>query len=81
MQALGAAVCLQGWPLLIVCPATMRLVWAEECERWLPQVPVREKHIIFSSADKPARVTPKIVIVSYKMVCPCEGETVSRVGG
>jgi SNF2 family DNA or RNA helicase len=38
VQALGAAVCMQGWPLLIICPATMRLVWAEECERWLPKL-------------------------------------------
>ena len=38
VQALGAAVCMQGWPLLIICPATMRLVWAEECERWLPNL-------------------------------------------
>lgn len=31
--------CLQEeWPLLIIVPASLRLVWAEEIERWLPHV-------------------------------------------
>jgi len=64
VQALGAAVVLGGWPLLIVCPASMRLVWAEECERWLNEVP----HVIFSSADKPTPATPSVVIVSFKVI-------------
>ena len=81
VQALGAAVCLQGWPLFIICPATMRLVWAEECERWLPQVPVHEKHIIFSSADKLPRASPKIVIVSYKMVHRLRADLLRRAWG
>jgi hypothetical protein len=81
VQALGAAVCLQGWPLFIICPATMRLVWAEECERWMPQVPVHEKHIIFSSADKLPRASPKIVIASYKMVHRLRADLLRRAWG
>jgi SNF2 family DNA or RNA helicase len=26
------------WPLLIIVPASLRLVWAEETERWLPHI-------------------------------------------
>ena len=82
VQALGVAACMQGWPLLIVCPATMRLVWAEECERWLPNVAVRDNlHIIFSSADKPPWATPKIVIVSYKMVQRLRSDLLRRAWG
>jgi SNF2 family DNA or RNA helicase len=81
VQALGAAVCMKGWPLLIVCPATMRLVWAEECERWLPHLALRDKHIIFACADKPPRNTPKIVIVSYKMLQLLRSDLLPRAWG
>ena len=26
----------EDWPLLVVVPASLRLAWAEELERWLP---------------------------------------------
>jgi SNF2 family DNA or RNA helicase len=26
------------WPLLVIAPASMRLVWAEEFEKWMPHV-------------------------------------------
>lgn len=35
---LGCLVRQEEWPLLIVVPASLRLVWAEELEKWLPQV-------------------------------------------
>lgn len=36
-QALLIAACFpKDWPLLIVCPATMRLVWADAVRTWLP---------------------------------------------
>ena len=36
LQALAAAAAYRSeWPLLVVCPASLRLAWAEEAERWL----------------------------------------------
>ena len=32
-------------PLLVVCPASMRLVWAEELERWLPFLTPLDVHL------------------------------------
>lgn len=37
LQALAAMSCYrEEWPLLIVVPASLRLVWAEALETWLP---------------------------------------------
>jgi hypothetical protein len=38
---------MQLWhPLLVVCPASLRLLWAEELEKWLPCVRPCDVHII-----------------------------------
>ena len=70
LQALASAAALDAFPLLIVCPATLRLVWAHECEKWLPQhAAVGKLHVIFGHGDVlPIDATPSIVIVSYHML-------------
>ena len=68
VQAIGIACCLQAWPLLVVCPACMRLVWAEEWEKWLPELLPRDLRVIFDSNDKlPQSDLPKVTVVSYRM--------------
>ena len=37
VQGIALASCYrQEWPLLVIVPASLRLMWAEELERWLP---------------------------------------------
>ena len=38
LQAIGFLGALQPWPALLVVPASLRLMWAEELERWLPEL-------------------------------------------
>ena len=53
LQAIAISSCfLDEGPLLVVVPASLRLTWAQELERWLPQLQPRHLHIIFGSADK-----------------------------
>ena len=53
IQALAVAACyLDEGPLLVVVPASMRLAWARELERWLPELQPRNLHVITSSFDK-----------------------------
>lgn len=40
------------WPLLIVVPASLRLVWAEELERWLPHLRPASIHVIEGKGDR-----------------------------
>ncbi len=42
----------EEWPVLVVTPAAMRLVWAEEVERWLPHLRPTHIHVIESKADR-----------------------------
>lgn len=70
VQALASAQALDGFPLLIVCPATLRLLWAVECEKWIPaRAAVGQLHVIFGHGDLlPGDARPSIVIVSYHML-------------
>ena len=38
---------------MVVVPASLRLVWAEELERWLPHLRPRSIHVIYGSKDWP----------------------------
>jgi hypothetical protein len=70
VQALASAAALDAFPLLVVCPATLRLVWAQECEKWLTtKAAVGQLHVIFGHGDMlPQNERPGIVIVSYHML-------------
>ena len=60
--------------LLVVTPASLRLTWAEEIERWAPTVSPKDIAVIFSSKDALDGVlgkdgsAPRITIVSYNML-------------
>ncbi|CAM9597752.1 unnamed protein product [Discosporangium mesarthrocarpum] len=75
LQALGIMGCYrQDWPLLIVVPASMRLMWAEEVERWYPFLREDQVHLVQCSRDKLYREAetmatgPQVVIISYTML-------------
>lgn len=43
----------EEWPALVVVPASCRLQWVEELERWLPGLlPPCAIHVIQGSADR-----------------------------
>ncbi|PHJ25416.1 swi2 snf2-containing protein [Cystoisospora suis] len=56
LQALALLSIYRAFPVLIVVPASLRLVWAEAIERWLPELscPPSSLLVIFGSDDRPA---------------------------
>ncbi|CBZ53606.1 conserved hypothetical protein [Neospora caninum Liverpool] len=56
LQALALLSIYRAFPVLIVVPASLRLVWAEAIERWLPSLscPPSSLLVIFGSDDRPA---------------------------
>lgn len=44
------------WPLLVIVPASLRLVWAEELEKWLPHLRPSCIHVIEGKEDRVGQV-------------------------
>jgi SWI/SNF-related matrix-associated actin-dependent regulator 1 of chromatin subfamily A len=67
IQAIAiASAYMTEWPLLVVCPSSMRSVWAHEIVRWLPQlVSPADVNLIHSCKD--AIYTCPVTIVSYDL--------------
>ena len=39
VQGIALASCYdEEWPLLVIVPASLRLMWAEEIEKWMPHL-------------------------------------------
>ena len=70
--AVAAAYARDDWPLLVVAPASCRLLWADELERWLPGVLApRDITLIFSKEDRvatPEQLTKVCVVPIRKHI-------------
>ena len=42
----------EDWPALVIVPASLRLVWAEELARWLPALRPAHVHVIEGRTDR-----------------------------
>ena len=88
VQAIALSLCYKDkWPLLVIVPASLRICWAEEFEKWIPDLYPSEIHIVFDSGDKiwsriESEDFPKITIISYQMLRQLSCMTcVTHVGG
>ncbi|KAL1109987.1 hypothetical protein AAG570_014066 [Ranatra chinensis] len=67
IQALGIADYFRSeWPLLIVCPSSMRYQWEEEIRKFIPSVPSYSVYVINSKKDFIERA--KVVIISFDLM-------------
>ncbi|KAK9812930.1 hypothetical protein WJX72_005929 [[Myrmecia] bisecta] len=70
VQAIALSSCYQDeWPMLVIVPASLRLVWAEELEKWLPHLRPCHIHVIEGKTDRlQGQDLPQVVITSYEMM-------------
>ncbi len=60
--------------MLAIVPASLRLVWAEELEKWLPHLRPGQVHVIegrehrLTQLHKDAVELPAVTITSYEMM-------------
>ncbi|KAK7869180.1 hypothetical protein R5R35_006630 [Gryllus longicercus] len=67
IQALGIAHYYQNdWPLIVVCPTSVRFHWLEAIHDWLPSVQPHTINVMTSGRDFDA--SAKIIITSYNLV-------------
>jgi hypothetical protein len=71
VQAIAVSLALSPKRILIICPASLRLTWAEELQKWAPTIfPPSSIHVIMESNDKWADegVSRFVTIISYRML-------------
>jgi len=67
VQALGlASYYRQAWPVLVICPSTVRFSWEEAIGRWLPSVDRQDITVITKGKDFIG--SAKFTIISYDLV-------------
>lgn len=69
IQALGLAnaIGIEAFPMLIVCPASLRLNWQREAKKWLMQEKL-SYCIVDGGAPDPAARIAQIVIINYDII-------------
>eukprot|EP00796_Vickermania_ingenoplastis_P000070 gene70-47_t len=69
LEALGAVAAIHGYPLLLVVPSALKVMWAEEVEKYLfEQVGFDQIYMVKGSNDAlPDSVVPQVVVISFHM--------------
>ena len=81
LQAIAVArIYMSDWPLLIVCPSSLRLNWKEEILQWLGEdVKEEDIHVLMTGKDADTPVN-LVNIVSYDLFRKIPSHTLSRCG-
>ncbi|NXL56141.1 ZRAB3 endonuclease, partial [Chordeiles acutipennis] len=56
------------WPLLIVVPSSLRYPWADEMEKWIPELSPDDISIIQNKTDTGRIPTSKVTILGYGLL-------------
>ncbi|XP_046406461.1 SWI/SNF-related matrix-associated actin-dependent regulator of chromatin subfamily A-like protein 1 [Ischnura elegans] len=68
IQALGIAhYYLKDWPLLIVCPSSVKYTWKEAIGKWLPSIARSGEDVVVVTTAKENLLQGKVVIMSTDM--------------
>ena len=68
IQAIGIAyIYRSNWPLLIICPASLKLNWRKEILQWLPEIKDEAIQVLSSSKEDLLKQS-EIIIVSYDLL-------------
>jgi len=69
LQALSlAAQYAEEWPVLVLCPSSLRWVWKEQVEEWLPDFAEGDDIQVIKKGSEPLRPDARFWIVSYSML-------------
>ncbi|KAG0605049.1 hypothetical protein M758_9G027500 [Ceratodon purpureus] len=84
IQAIAIASCYrEEGSLLVICPASLRNVWADELERWLLYLSPLDVHLVFGQKNDLAEnmELPRVVVISYHMLTRLRESILSRKWG
>ena len=73
IQAIGIALLFQeDWPILIICPSSLKLVWRDEILKWIPQLVSKEQIQIISKGNDTFESDKKFYLISYELTIKYE---------
>lgn len=62
------------WPLLIVCPSSVRFTWRSAVIRWMPSIPEEDILVITSGKDS---LEGQVIIISYDLLARKQEEIIN----
>ena len=80
VQAIGIALLYkEEWPVLIICPSSLKFVWRDEILKWIPDINDDKINIqIFKTSKDIFKCGVKIYIMSYDLTVKLEEKIVSK---
>ena len=74
IQAIGISLLFkENWPVLIICPSSLKLVWRDEILKWIPDINKDKINIqIFKSGKDQFKNGEKFYIMSYDLTIKLE---------
>ncbi len=74
IQAIGISLLFkENWPVLIICPSSLKLVWRDEILKWIPDINKDKINIqIFKSGKDQFKSGEKFYIMSYDLTIKLE---------
>jgi len=60
----------QEWPLLILCPASLRYSWPSEIEKFFPALPASSVYVVqgFQDVEFASKKNIRVVVVTYSLI-------------
>eukprot|EP00923_Selenidium_pygospionis_P046411 GHVN01080007.1.p1 GENE.GHVN01080007.1~~GHVN01080007.1.p1 ORF type:complete len:1122 (-),score=226.22 GHVN01080007.1:78-3443(-) len=69
LQALGVAAFYHDeWPLLVVCPSSIRFQWKDQALRWLPHIVSIDDVCVVKNGKSVIPPQSKIIVISYDLL-------------
>ena len=80
VQAIGIALIYkEEWPVLIICPSSLKFVWRDEILKWIPDINDDKINIqIFKSSKDYFKCGVKIYIMSYDLTVKLEDKITEK---
>ena len=80
IQAIGISLLYkENWPVLIICPSSLKLVWRDEILKWIPDINNDKINIqIFKSSKDQFKNGEKFYIMSYDLTIKLEQKIIDK---
>jgi SWI/SNF-related matrix-associated actin-dependent regulator 1 of chromatin subfamily A len=80
VQAIGIALLYkEEWPVLIICPSSLKFVWRDEILKWIPNINDDKINIqIFKSSKDIFKCGVKFYIMSYDLTIKLEEKIIEK---